>query len=215
MSIQEDFLNDGDTTDFRSTFCALSALFRVIAGRQLVNKWASTRRWQHAGISSIHTLQFIPFATSITLQFILFVFKGRAFTMASHGGTANGEARTRVEVEAASDSEDEYRNSGVSFGHYPGAEMLAIRNNHGTVVMASPRVDDDTPAYIKEHSDGTVTIKLDGMDSATRIRISTVMSMYAEDATHFAKCMGFSAVLSDLLKQPRESIALELSPGQA
>ena len=161
--------------------------------------------------------RFISFRLYKKQHFISFgLYKNKCQQMASNGAMPGARvAREKVVVEAASDSEDEYRHqNGVTFGHYPGAEHLAIRNDRETVVMVPPRLDDVAPEYISENDDGTVTIELDCMDKATRIRISTLMSMYADDATHFAKCMGFSAAIADLLKQPKENVALELTRAQ-
>ena len=131
-------------------------------------------------------------------------------TTGTTNGTGGAQQRNIPVVEAPSDSEDEFpESSHISYALYPGAQELFPKRRG--MVIGPPRLSDGAPSYITEDADGVVTVKLSWMDTDTRVRLSILMSMYADDATHFAKCTGFAAVVADLLKRSKESVATEFT----
>lgn len=105
-------------------------------------------------------------------------------------------------VEEASDDEEEGEMNADADELFPG--------NSGSVIVA-PRLSDDAPTYIEEADNESVVVRLEKMDVDTRVRSALVMNMYSTDANHYDKCMGPIALCADLMKKPKEDIALEFT----
>ncbi len=94
-------------------------------------------------------------------------------------------------------------------------DAVELHPRRKATIISRPQLTDTTPNYIMRDADGSIVVRLEGMDSETRLRTENLMGMYCtDDATHLVKCLAPIAVLADVMKTTRESIALEFSPQQ-